>query len=163
MSLASRWCLPALSHARSSSGKTSTTRAPRDMKGHEMGRSPSIQRSRRMNMRLTSVGQLCLLGIVACGYATTVLAQVDVAPQQTLAASSSPVHGAMPANRQGVQDNGGRRTVIASRLAADESIALDGGLDEPFWSRAVPATDFIQIDPANGMAATEPTEVRIMF
>ena len=49
------------------------------------------------------------------------------------------------------------------RLTDGESITLDGRLDEPFWSRAVPAADFIQIDPANGTPATEPTEVRIAF
>ena len=49
------------------------------------------------------------------------------------------------------------------RLADGESVTLDGRLDEPFWSRAVPAADFIQIDPANGEPATERTEVRIVF
>jgi len=31
------------------------------------------------------------------------------------------------------------------------------------WRRALPAKDFIQIDPRNGEPATEPTEVRIAF
>ena len=31
------------------------------------------------------------------------------------------------------------------------------------WQRALPARDFIQIDPQNGQPATEPTEVRIVF
>ena len=31
------------------------------------------------------------------------------------------------------------------------------------WTRALPAKDFIQIDPQNGEPATEPTEVRIAF
>lgn len=44
-----------------------------------------------------------------------------------------------------------------------ERIVLDGRLDEPVWMRAVPAADFIQIDPNNGRPATEPTEVRIVF
>jgi hypothetical protein len=61
------------------------------------------------------------------------------------------------------QDNAGRPTVTAVRLADHESIALDGRLDEPFWSRAVPAADFSQIDPANGDPATERTEVRLVF
>ena len=51
----------------------------------------------------------------------------------------------------------------AERLAGGESIALDGRLDEPAWSRAVPAADFVQIDPVNGQPPTEPTEVRILF
>ena len=62
-----------------------------------------------------------------------------------------------------VQDNAGRRTVTAERLFNGESVTLDGRLDEPFWSRAVGAADFIQIDPANGSPASERTEVRILF
>jgi hypothetical protein len=64
---------------------------------------------------------------------------------------------------RGGQDNGGRPTITAVRLFDGESITLDGRLDEPFWSRAVPAADFVQIDPANGRPATERTEVRIVF
>ncbi len=56
-----------------------------------------------------------------------------------------------------------RRSVVAARLTPGERIALDGRLDEPVWRRALPASDFIQIDPANGQPATEPTEVRIAF
>ena len=59
--------------------------------------------------------------------------------------------------------NGERRSVPATRMAAEERIALDGVLDEPVWTRAVPAADFIQIDPDNGRPATEPTEVRIAY
>ncbi|MBI3049081.1 MAG: carbohydrate binding family 9 domain-containing protein [Acidobacteria bacterium] len=64
---------------------------------------------------------------------------------------------------QTVSENGVRRTIVATRLAEGESITLDGRLDEPVWSRAVPGGDFIQIDPDNGMPATEQTEVRIAF
>jgi len=51
----------------------------------------------------------------------------------------------------------------AHRLQDEEVIILDGRLDEPAWTRAVPARDFIQQDPDNGQPATEPTEVRIVF
>ena len=56
-----------------------------------------------------------------------------------------------------------RRVMAAARLGPGESIDLDGRLDEVAWGRAEPATDFIQIDPDNGAAATEPTEVYILF
>jgi hypothetical protein len=56
-----------------------------------------------------------------------------------------------------------RRVMEASRIPEGEAFVLDGRLDEPFWSRAIPARDFIQIDPVNGEPATEPTEVRIAF
>jgi len=56
-----------------------------------------------------------------------------------------------------------RRTMEAVRMTADESITLDGRLDEGVWMRAVPATNFRQRDPDNGAPATEQTEVRIAY
>jgi hypothetical protein len=56
-----------------------------------------------------------------------------------------------------------RRSIRATRMEATERVQLDGRLDESVWKRAVPAADFIQIDPDNGAPATEPTEVRIVF
>jgi hypothetical protein len=56
-----------------------------------------------------------------------------------------------------------RRSIAATRLAADDRVTLDGRLDERFWALATPATDFIQIDPSNGAPATERTEVRVVF
>src|SRR5690349_5349760 len=59
--------------------------------------------------------------------------------------------------------DGGARTITATRLDTGESIEVDGRLDEPVWSRTMPAGDFIQIDPNNGQPATDRTEVRILF
>ena len=56
-----------------------------------------------------------------------------------------------------------RREMTALRLAEGEQVQLDGLLDEALWSRAVPATNFIQVDPDNGAPATEETEVRIVY
>ena len=55
------------------------------------------------------------------------------------------------------------RTMEALLLEESDRVELDGRLDEEFWTRAIPASDFIQIDPENGTPATEPTEVRIVF
>src|SRR5687767_10070337 len=43
-----------------------------------------------------------------------------------------------------------RRLLQAVQLADTERIAVDGRLDEAVWERALPAKDFIQIDPQNG-------------
>src|SRR5262245_15322327 len=56
-----------------------------------------------------------------------------------------------------------RRSVTAVRLGDAESVRLDGDLNEEFWQRVEPARDFIQVDPANGQPATEPTEVRLVY
>ena len=42
-------------------------------------------------------------------------------------------------------------------------IVIDGHLDEPSWSLAEVATDFIQNQPQTGHLATERTEVRILY
>ena len=55
------------------------------------------------------------------------------------------------------------RTLIAASLGAEDTVVVDGLLDEVFWQRATPATDFLQVDPDNGAPATERTEVRIAF
>ena len=95
---------------------------------------------------------------VLLAHGSAALGQVD----QTVSPPATAVQGAS-ANGQGGPDNGGRRSVMALRLPEGESITLDGRLDEPSWSRALPAADFIQIDPTNGQPATERTEVRIVF
>ena len=56
-----------------------------------------------------------------------------------------------------------RRSISAERLSDGEHVTLDGTMDEPFWTRAQPAANFIQVDPDNGKPATEPTEVRVVF
>ena len=56
-----------------------------------------------------------------------------------------------------------RRTVEAMILGENESIDLDGLLDEAVWDRAIPAVGFMQQDPDNGSPATEATEVRVVY
>lgn len=48
-------------------------------------------------------------------------------------------------------------------LQVSERITIDGKLDEPAWSRAEPASDFIQQEPDPGQAAAERTEVRVLY
>ena len=42
-------------------------------------------------------------------------------------------------------------------------IQIDGRLDEAVWGSAVPITRLTQIDPEEGEAATQPTEVRFLY
>jgi hypothetical protein len=48
-------------------------------------------------------------------------------------------------------------------FATQHPITIDGRLDEQDWHDAMPATDFIQSEPHTGSAATENTEVRVLF
>lgn len=51
--------------------------------------------------------------------------------------------------------------IRAVRIA--EPIRIDGRMDDAAWERALPVTDFTQIDPDEGAPATERTEARILF
>ena len=55
----------------------------------------------------------------------------------------------------------GRRQM--QTVQATTPITIDGALDEEVWTRAVPATGFIQADPLEGQPATEITEVRVAY
>src|SRR5712692_6964436 len=60
-----------------------------------------------------------------------------------------------------LQSPDGRRIVGAVETRAP--IVLDGALDEEVWRAAEPAADFVQAEPHEGDAASEVTEVRVVF
>ena len=43
------------------------------------------------------------------------------------------------------------------------AIKLDGQIDDAAWQKAAPITDFVQKEPNEGAAPSEPTEVRIVY
>ena len=59
------------------------------------------------------------------------------------------------------QSPDGRRTIHAAEARAP--IVIDGALDEEAWQLAEPADGFIQAEPYEGQAASEATEVRVVF
>jgi uncharacterized protein DUF5916/cellulose/xylan binding protein with CBM9 domain len=60
-----------------------------------------------------------------------------------------------------LQSPDGHRVVGA--VEARAPITVDGALDEQAWRDAQPAGDFIQAEPHEGDAASEPTDVRIVY
>jgi hypothetical protein len=59
-----------------------------------------------------------------------------------------------------------QNTVPARKVTAvrvESPIVIDGELDEPEWSLAEPAHDFLQQEPTYGELSTERTEVRILY
>jgi len=55
------------------------------------------------------------------------------------------------------------RSLAAYLLGENESVTLDGRLDEPFWQRAGVATEFRTFTPEEGLAPPQPTAVRIAY
>jgi hypothetical protein len=55
----------------------------------------------------------------------------------------------------------GRRQLSAVR--AVEGVSIDGVLDDRVWNEATPASGFVQAEPHDGEAATEPTEVFVAY
>ena len=64
---------------------------------------------------------------------------------------------AAPLPQSAAQD----RRVTAVEI--ESPIEIDGELDEPQWSLATPASDFLQFEPTHGEPSTERTEVRILY
>ncbi|MBI4479596.1 MAG: carbohydrate binding family 9 domain-containing protein [Acidobacteria bacterium] len=54
-----------------------------------------------------------------------------------------------------------RKTVAAMRISS--AIRMDGVLDEAVWQEAEPASQFVQAEPYEGEAATELTEVKLLY
>src|SRR5882724_1528663 len=75
----------------------------------------------------------------------------SINPQATPSPSPTPLS----------QDSKGPRRVHTIRTT--DPIKIDGMLDEPAWSLAQPATDFLQQQPNEGASASERTEVRVLF
>jgi hypothetical protein len=63
----------------------------------------------------------------------------------------------------GQEANAPRHGIRSLQLVrVEEAPRMDGTLDDPAWERANPASDFVQRDPQEGVAATERTEVRVV-
>src|SRR5437763_15559582 len=59
------------------------------------------------------------------------------------------------------QDSKAPRRVYV--IPTTDPIKIDAIFDEPAWSLAQPATDFLQQQPNEGAPASERTEVRVLF
>jgi hypothetical protein len=81
-------------------------------------------------------------------------ARSDVAAQQDPIAAARAAAAANPESLP-------RPSLAAVRI--DQAISLDGRLDEPVWASAPAATSFIQAFPETGAAATQDTEVRVLY
>src|SRR6266851_801152 len=88
-----------------------------------------------------------------------VLVVIGVQAQQTSTKDKAQNTPAKPT--QLPSPNTGPRLIQAKRVT--DALKIDGSLDEPAWSLAQPATDFLQQQPNEGAPASERTEVRVLF
>ena len=56
-----------------------------------------------------------------------------------------------------------RLSKVVTAVRINEKITLDGRLEEPAWKLALPATDFVQLQPRGGEPSPERTEVRFLY
>jgi len=61
------------------------------------------------------------------------------------------------------QDQAQEGPRVAEAVRVDQAPKLDGTLDDPLWQSAKIVSDFRQKEPFEGEAATEKTEVRILY
>jgi len=57
----------------------------------------------------------------------------------------------------------GPASYVINATAADESLVVDGHLDEAVWKRADVATGFLQFEPTEGPPSSQRTEVRVLY
>jgi hypothetical protein len=81
---------------------------------------------------------------------------------RTLSALAALLAFAAPAAAQGGAHATGPRPHVQA-VERTGPIVLDGRLDEAVWQAAVPATDFVQIEPDEGKPATQRTEIRLAY
>lgn len=53
------------------------------------------------------------------------------------------------------------KTAVAIKI--NEEIKIDGDLSEQAWKKAIPISDFVQLDPYEGENPSEKTEVKILY
>ena len=88
-----------------------------------------------------------------------ILFAIAAQAQQTVTTDKTQSTSATPA--QIPQKKTEARRIQAVRVT--DAIKIDGLLNEPAWSLAMPATDFLQQQPSEGAPASERTEVRVLF
>ncbi len=71
-------------------------------------------------------------------------------------ADAQPASGGQPPGAPAVS-----RRATVTKVNSDP--VVDGHLDEAVWSQAAPISDFRMIEPREGLPATEPTEVRMIY
>jgi hypothetical protein len=110
--------------------------------------------SRRSDNRLERVRWRLMFAL-----SITLFAVMAQAQQPSTRENTPQSTAATPAHTS--QETSGPRRIQAVRVT--EAIKVDGILDEPAWSLAQPATDFLQQQPNEGAPASERTEVRVLF
>ena len=86
-----------------------------------------------------------------------------VAQQKSAPGTSGSAPAAAPTNRIGPGLSGTGRPAVARAIRVEGGISVDGRLDEEAWLLAPPIGDFVQGEPTEGTAPSEPTEVRVVF
>src|SRR3989454_2761493 len=92
------------------------------------------------------------LGLTVCGL---------VSEAQQPSTKENPQQAGIATSAQLPRESSGSRRVQVVRVT--DKIKIDGLLDEPAWSLAQPATDFLQQQPTEGEPASEKTEIRCLF
>ena len=64
---------------------------------------------------------------------------------------------------QDLTADGARTGPVGSAARTEVAPVIDGRLDESVWANATVITDFVQHEPLEGQAATERTEIRVLF
>ena len=112
-----------------------------------------VIRRRRATITLVTIAAIgALAGIPP---ALRAQSAIDVVPSSGASGLSAGRHGV------NAESHAAAPTITASPVTS--AITIDGRLDDAAWATAIPATEFTQSEPIDGAAASERTEVRILY
>ncbi len=106
----------------------------------------------------TKIGERIAGGLgslVGIGLLTSVASAQLPSRDLARADSTEPASHSTPVRRE--------KLVDAYRLSAQESLVLDGVLNDALWERVTPISDFTALEPVEGGEPSERTEVRVAF
>ena len=105
--------------------------------------------------------QIASAALLAC---VSLIGAAPLADGQT-AASPQGAGLAVPgtAVRSAAGIGSGTAVIDAAPVPAAMAVALDGALEDEAWARATPVIAFVQRDPKEGAAPSQPTEVRVLY
>jgi hypothetical protein len=99
--------------------------------------------------------------MIVSGLSLLLAVQAPAQPPRVDGPQPSPA--AVAADTGALHHRNGRTPPVVHAVRLKQAIHLDGRLDEGAWATATPANEFTQMNPLEGTASTERTEVRFIY
>lgn len=138
-----------------------TQRLSRSNRGAALAsnRGQRLVRTRAELLALKRAGAGPRIGLLCATLVSSLLCVSHTLPAQD--PRTQPAAAPVPSDTSAGGTSNAHRLIAASRT--NETIDIDGKLNEAAWARAQPVSNFVQAFPKPGAAPTERTEVRVLY